>query len=177
VAELITVARPYAEAIFDLGKEGNSLDQWSKDLQVLVQSYNNEIMQRFINNPRRTIVEVENVFDSVLEDRVEQSTINFVRLLVKNRRLQALPLIKNVFEDLKAKDMGSIEVVIVTAFELDQEEINRLTAVISKKIEKTISPVTRVDESLIGGIRVEFGDKVWDLSINGQLKDMNLSLI
>ena len=101
---------------------------------------------------------------------------NFVRILITNSRLSLLPTIKQLYEALRAAEKGSVDVTIKSAYELGEADLVGLVNILSKKINKEINPVVVLDSNLVGGVKVEIGDKVWDMSISGKLKDMSSSL-
>ena len=176
MAELVTIARPYADALFELSEAAKTMDDWSIDLEFLLASYQTEQMQNFLKNPKITNRNVQSVFSSIMDGRVSDEAKNFMQLVIKNQRLQVLPLIYEIYEKLKADAKGKVDVVIYSAFDLEKDEVDKVVSVVSKKIKKAVNPIVKIEKYLIGGIKVEIGDKVWDLSINGKLKSMNFSL-
>jgi len=82
----------------------------------------------------------------------------------------------NQFEELKSKDDGVVEVKIETAFELEQGQVDSIVAILAKRLNKKIDPSVNVDRSLIGGVRINVGDQVWDASVRGRLQDMETNL-
>ena len=176
MAELVTIARPYADALFELGQSAKTTDDWSIDLEFLLASYRTEEMQNFLKNPKTTNRNVQSVFDSIMDGRVSDEAKNFMQLVIKNQRLQVLPLITEIYEKLKADAKGKVDVAIYSAFDLEADEVDRVVSIVAKKINKLVNPIVKIEKDLIGGIKVEIGDKVWDLSINGKLKSMNFNL-
>jgi len=96
--------------------------------------------------------------------------------MLSNGRLTVLSEIVNQFEELKSKDDGVVEVKIETAFELEQGQVDSIVAILAKRLNKKIDPSVNVDRSLIGGVRINVGDQVWDASVRGRLQDMETNL-
>jgi len=172
----VTIARPYATAIFQLAKSNGSLDDWSLELDYLLELCNDPNVKNFLAHPQATSRDIESVFLGLLSNKVDRKVCNFLRLVIKNDRLHALPLIRSIFEKLKATEKGKVDAIIQTAFDLDNQDLENLIKMVSKKISKAVNPVVKVDKGLIGGIKVQIGDKVWDMSVSGKLKYMASSL-
>lgn len=176
MAELATIARPYAEAVFRLARESDALPAWSDRLAFLVSVYQDPQMQTAIGNPKVSAGDVERLLLSIAGDRIGDEGKNLIRLLAHNRRLSVLPEIRDRFEQLKLENEGMLEAKISSAFPMDESQrsgvVNLLTSRFKRKINATVS----VDPDLIGGIKVEVGDKVWDASVRGRLQEMAAAL-
>ena len=175
-AELVTVARPYSQAVFDLAKERNELSTWSDVLSLLVAVYDDPQFQTAIASPTVTSAEVERLLLAVCDEHIDEYAHNFVSLLVRNGRLPALSEIRRLYERLKAEDEGIVEAQITSAFPLEGQQLEHIVKLLSKRYEKNISPTVDVDSELIGGIKVQVGDKVWDASVRGRLQNMATAL-
>jgi len=175
-AELVTIARPYAQAVFDLAKERNELTKWSEMLSLVVTVYDDPQFQAAIASPMVTSAEVEGLMLAVCGERIDSNARNFIQLLVRNGRLPALEEIRRLYDRLKSEDEGVVEVQISSAFPLEGRELEQIVSLLSKRYEKNISPTVDVDSELIGGIKVQVGDKVWDASVRGRLNDMATAL-
>ena len=175
-AELVTVARPYAQAAFDLAKERGELSKWSDMLSLLVTVYDDPQFQAAIASPTVTSAEVEKLMLSVCDKHIDEQARNFVQLLVKNTRLPALGEIRRLYDHLKSEDEGVVEAQISSAFPLEGQQLEQIVSLLTKRYEKNISPTVDVDSELIGGIKVQVGDKVWDASVRGRLQDMATAL-
>lgn len=176
MAELITVARPYAEAVFSLATEQNRLNEWSSSLAWLAAMVNNPDLAEVATNPKHTAEEVEALILGVLGDRGDQSVKSFVSTLLENNRLTLLPYIAEQFELLKAKAEGVIDAVAETAFALTEQQKEELTSLLSKKYGKAVRLDVRENAELIGGVRLVVGDDVIDASVRGKLQAMAASL-
>jgi len=176
MAELATIARPYAEAVFRLAKEGNALAAWSEKLAFIAAIYQDPQMQAAIGNPRVTANDVERLLLSICGERIDDAARNLIQLLVRNRRLPVLQQIREQFEKLKLEDEGKLDAKISSAYPLDDVQRNHVVNLLSSRFKREINATVTVDPELIGGIKVEVGDKVWDTSVRGKLQTMAVTL-
>jgi F-type H+-transporting ATPase subunit delta len=176
MAELATIARPYAEAVFRLAKEGKALAGWSEKLAFIAAVYQNPRMQTAIRNPEVTANDVEHLMLAICGERIDGAARNMIQLLVRNRRLAVLAQIREQFEKMKLEDEGKLDAKISSAFPLDDRQCNRVVNLLSSRFKRKINATVTVDPDLIGGIKVEVGDKVWDASIRGKLQTMAVTL-
>lgn len=176
MAELTTVARPYAEAVFSLAKDTHALDRWSETLSWLAAMVKNPELAEVVSNPKHTAQEVEALLMDVLGSRANDEAKRFVGALLDNGRLLVLPEIASQFELLKAEAEGAVEAMVETAFPMTDEQKSELTAALSKKYGKNVRLDVRENADLIGGVRVLIGDDVIDASVRGKLHAMAASL-
>jgi len=176
MAEVITLARPYAQALYALAKETDTLDLWSEALEFLKSVTNDATFQETVNAPDIQGTDGEDLFLSICSDRVSMEVRNFIQLLVRNGRLSVLDDVARQYESLKAEDEGMVNAVIQSAFDLDEAQITAIADILSKKLNKKISPSVTTDPNLIGGVKVHVGDKVWDASVRGRLQHMAVTL-
>jgi F-type H+-transporting ATPase subunit delta len=176
MAELVTIARPYSEALFALAKERDELSKWSDMLTLLVTVFDDPRIQAAIANPKVTKADIERLILAVCGEQIDANARNFIQLLVENGRLSAVAEIRRLFDLLKSEDEGIVEAQISSAFPLDGQELEKIVSLLSKRYQKNISPTVDVDSDLIGGITVQVGDKVWDASVRGRLQEMAAAL-
>lgn len=176
MAESVTIARPYAEAVFRLAKEKQALQPWSDHLAFLAAITRNPQMQTIIGNPKLTSAQVEALLLSIGEQRLDEQARNFVRVLIDNRRLALLPEIHELYEELKSQQEGVLEAEVTSAFPFSEEELKTLVQHLEQKYKRQIQAQVKVDPELIGGIKVEIGDEVWDASVRAQLDAMAFAL-
>ena len=169
MAELLTVARPYAKAAFQHAQEQGSLDHWSQMLSFVAAVAADESMRELLANPKANSDEKAQLFSSVCGDRVDDSMRNFIRQLADTGRLSALPEICAQFEALKSQKEQSIDAEFVTAFPLSDDQFNNLVNSLNKKMGRYINAKTTVDQSLLGGLIIKAGDMVIDGSVRGKL--------
>ncbi|MDA1331534.1 MAG: F0F1 ATP synthase subunit delta [Proteobacteria bacterium] len=176
MAEVITLARPYAQALFSLAKETTTLNDWSNDLDFLKSVANDDDFRALIGAPDIKLDDIENLFLTVCADQVSAEACNFIQLLVRNGRLSVLGDVVRQYRALKAEDEGVVSAIIQSAFELDEVQVQKIVDIFSKKLDKRISPSVTIDPNLIGGVKVYVGDKVWDASVRGRLQHMAATL-
>jgi F-type H+-transporting ATPase subunit delta len=176
MAELVTIARPYAEAAFTLAKERGELEKWSGMLALIAGVFQDEQIQTAIANPKFTGADIERLMLAVCGERVDGAARNLIQVLCANGRLTVVPEIRELFEDLKSEDEGLIEVKIDSAYPLDSAQLEQVVSLLSRRYRKKISPSVTVDPELIGGIRMQVGDTVWDASVRGRLQSMAAAL-
>jgi F-type H+-transporting ATPase subunit delta len=176
MAELATIARPYAEAAFALARQHNQLDDWSEMLALMVGVYEDPQFQAAIAAPTITSADIERLFLGICGERIDGNARNFIQLLVANGRLPAIAEMRALFEQLKSEEEGVVDAQISSAYPLDDRQLDQIVALLAKRYNKKISPTVDVDSQLIGGIKVQVGDKVWDASVRGRLQDMAVAL-
>ena len=176
MAELSTIARPYAEAAFRTAKEGNALPAWNDLIAELAAVADRPEMRELVSNPKVTDYKLYGVFAGVLKSPLDQKAQNFLRLLIENGRVDALQELAAQFNALKNAEEDSAEAQIVSAFPLSDAQVGELVAGLTRKFKKTLKPHVSVDASLIGGVRVVVGDLVFDTSVKAQLERMKTVL-
>ncbi|WP_417225825.1 F0F1 ATP synthase subunit delta [Amphritea sp.] len=169
MAELNTVARPYTKAAFEYAVDKGNLDLWSTMLATASAVAQHETMKLVLGNPGLTSEQKAEAMNSVCEEQMDQSTKNFISLLAENQRLALLPEISAQFEQLKANQQHSVEVSVTTAFDLGEQQQQKLTQALSSKLGREVSLTSEVDKSIIGGVIVRTDDMVIDGSIRARL--------
>jgi len=176
VAEITTLARPYAVAIYRLAKQHKSQDGWSGMLQLLAAVASNEQMSQVIGDPKLTAAQIEKMLVAVCGDKLDAGGNNLIKLLVENDKLSLLPVIAEMYEALKAEDGGVEQATIISATTLDKKQVQALIAPLETRFKKKIEPQFAVDPELIGGVKIIVGDAVIDASVRGQLQDLAYTL-
>lgn len=169
MAELSTLARPYAKAVFEYADDANDLQGWSKSLALVAAVTQQDAVVRLLNSPNYTAAKKAEKTIAVCGDAINDKVCGFMRVLSENRRLKLLPQIYQQFEVLKANREKTIEVSVVSARAISSEQKNKLASVLSEKLERKVNMQVSVDDSLIGGVIVRAGDTVIDGSIRGRL--------
>jgi F-type H+-transporting ATPase subunit delta len=176
MAELATVARPYAEAAFKIASEERALPVWGEMLKLSAAVMRDPAMQSAIDNPRLGAPEKESLFLSVVGDKLNAIGKSFIKTLVEADRITLLPQIETMFSDLRNAAEGVAQAQIVSAIALDDAQVADLKAALEKRFGKKIEASVSVDPSLIGGARIVVGDQVVDGSIAGKLAAMAIQL-
>lgn len=175
MAELATIARPYAEALFRVAKSAD-LTGWTGLVSEMAQVAAHPDVYALAHNPKVSDDQISSAFISALKSPVGAEAKNFIDMLVQNDRLTLLPEIATQFHALKNADEGAADAEIVSAFELSPAQLTDLVATLEKKFGRKLTPTVVVDNSLIGGVRVVVGDEVLDTSVRAKLQQMQVAL-
>jgi F-type H+-transporting ATPase subunit delta len=175
MAELATVARPYAEALFRVAKSGN-LSAWSGLVSEMAQVAADPDVKAFADNPRVSNQQIAEVFLSAFKSPLDAEARNFINMLIENGRLTLLPEIAAQFHALKNAQEGAADARISSAFELSDAQVKEVIAALEKKFGRKLNPSVTVNKSLIGGVRVVVGDEVLDTSVSAKLQKMHDAL-
>ena len=172
MAELTTLARPYAKAAFESALSAKTLPVWSKSLVILAEVLNQEVVIAIVSSPNLTAEEKSKTIIDVCGDELNQSLQNFVAILATNDRLALLPQISALYELYKANQEKSVDVAIETAFELTKEQLTALESSLKKTLARDVEFTTSVNKDLLGGVFIRAGDTVIDASIRGRLSKL-----
>lgn len=175
MAEVTTVARPYAEAVFKLADQSNSLGAWSSALERMAQVAANADVLACINNPNLSGPRTEEFFLSLCGDLPLEGK-NFVSTLVENGRLALLPSIHLLFEASKHAREGAVDANVESAFPLNDAQLGALVGQLESKYRRKVTAKVSVNPELIGGVRIAVGDEVIDGSVRGKLDNMRAVL-
>ena len=176
MAEAVTIARPYAEAVFALADKGGDLARWSRSLATMAAVAADAGARRAVGNPNLTAEQVYGLFAAASGDLAGEEQ-NFLRVLIENDRLAALPEIAALYEELKNEREGVVEAVITTAFPLDKQQLAALVGEIEGRFRRKVRAQVHVDAGLIGGVRMQVGDEVIDGSVRERLVAMAAALM
>lgn len=169
MAEVSTIARPYAKAAFEHATESAELSQWSEALALAAAVTSDPDMKQLLASPALDSARKAELFIDVCGADLNDGVKNFITILAENKRLAALPAISQAFEVMKAQKEQAIDVQVITAFELTAEQQDILTQKLKSKWQKEVSIIQQVDSSLIGGVIIRAGDLVIDDSVRGKL--------
>ncbi|NLC35865.1 MAG: F0F1 ATP synthase subunit delta [Alcaligenaceae bacterium] len=177
MAELSTIARPYAEAVFASARNDQAtLETWSSLLSELAQLVGIDDVREAMTDPRLNASKRIELLTGLVKSPLSDAARNFVALLIENHRILALPQIAEQFEQLKNQLEGTALADIRSAFSLSDEQVQQLIAGLEKKFGLKLKPAVTVDPELIGGVRVVVGDQVLDTSVQAQLARMRDTL-
>jgi len=176
MAEAVTVARPYAEAVFGLADAENALGRWSQMLAAMAAVAATPEMMRAAGDPKFSAEQVYGLFTGASGDITTEAQ-NLVRVLIENGRLGLLPEIRDIFEALKNEREGVVDAMITTAFPLEAGPLAELVSELERRFRRRVNPQVEVDTALIGGVRMQVGDEVIDGSVRGKLAGMASALM
>ena len=174
MAELATIARPYAEALFKTaGKDLAGTAVWLDELAAIAA---NVQLQQYAGNPGVSSAQTFEVIAGVAKNLPEPAK-NFLRAIIDNGRIGVLPEIASQFRVLKNAQAGSSDAVVYSAFALDGAALADLAATLEKRFSRKLNLTVELQPELIGGIRVVVGDEVLDTSIKARLEQMKVALV
>ena len=174
MAELSTLARPYAEAVFRLAKEKNVLGEWSERLAMLAAVASDAQMQAVIADPNTSAARAAELIGSITD--AGEAGKSLLTVLAGNDRLTLLPEISAQYEVLKAEAEGVLEATIVSALEMSEAQKADLRAARKARFGRDVEATVEVDARLIGGAVITVGDQVIDGSVKGRLQKMAAAL-
>jgi F-type H+-transporting ATPase subunit delta len=169
MAEAITIARPYANAVFSLAQEKGELKAWSDLLAVLAQCVSEPEMQSIITSPAVSDEQVVDVLADIAGDSMTTDAKHFLALLAENDRMLLMTEITVLFEALRAEAEKVMTADVISARELSPEQADKISAALKKRLGRDITLNTSIDESLLGGAIIRAGDLVIDGSALGKL--------
>lgn len=178
MAEISTIARPYAEAVFALADQGGTLAQWSETLGWFASVAQAPEMSELFGDPKVNSTQIVGLFAAAAgAAAMPAEAKGLLQMLSENKRLAALPAVRDQFEALKAEREGAIDAVIESAFPLEGGALDALVADLERRFKRKIRPQVSVVRELIGGAKITVGDKVIDGTVRGKLDAMNAGLM
>jgi len=174
--ENLTIARPYAEAVFGRAKDSAKLDHWSDVLSLLATIVQDERVACAISNPKTESDQRVSLILDICGKHLDVEGQNLVRLLVRNARLNVLPEIALIYEGLKNESQGNLDVQVVSAYEMTEAQESSLAAALKKRLGREIRMSSEIDRDLIGGVIIRAGDLVIDGSVQGRLRKLATEL-
>ncbi|MFT5132099.1 MAG: F-type H+-transporting ATPase subunit delta [Gammaproteobacteria bacterium] len=175
--EKTTIARPYAQAVFELARDSGNTAEWSLALDLLNRIVSDAQMRLLLNNPKVSHQQLQDLVIDIGSERFFPYAKNFIKVLVSAGRLQYAPQIAQLFEAKRADAEGRVEVEVRSAYELNQAQQDSIAKSMSVRLGKKVSISASVDESLIGGAVIRAGDSVIDASVRGRLTELSNELI
>ena len=176
MAELATLARPYANAIFDIAKQDRLLDRWSRTLAFLTSASADENVRRLLESPSASDEQKVHTLAQLCGDDLGDKGRALISVLARNDRLGLFAEIGEQFEALRADEERTLEVEVVAAYELTPDQRQQLIDALGRRFEREIQLSSRVDTSLLGGAIIRAGDTVIDGSIRGKLDKLSETL-
>ena len=174
MAELATIARPYADALYKASlSDLSAAAVWVDQLQEIA---SNTQLQQYADNPNVSDDQVFEVISGVVKTALPEMAKNFLRAVIENGRLSALPEIAQQFRTLKNAQGGSSDAVVYSAFAIDSVALGDLAAALEKRFGRKLNVSVELQPELIGGIRVVVGDEVLDSSVKARLEQMKVAL-
>ena len=174
MAELATIARPYAEALYKAaaGQGAGLISQ----LDALAAVAGNEQLRQFADSPKTLGSQVFDVLTGAARQTLDSKVINLLGAVIDNGRLAALPEIARQFKALVYARSGTSDAIIFSAFAIDDGTLAEVVMALEKRFGRKLNARVVIDAELIGGIRVVVGDEVLDTSVKARLEQMKVAL-
>jgi F-type H+-transporting ATPase subunit delta len=178
MAELATIARPYAEALFKAAADtGANVRELADQIDALAQVAGNPQLRQFADNPKVTSQQVYEVVAGALK-AVQLSPLvqNLLRTAIENDRLSALPEVARQYRALVNESTGVSDAVVYSAFPIEPAQLPQVVASLEQRFGRKLNATVEIDPELIGGIRAVVGDEVFDTSVKARLEQMKAAL-
>lgn len=169
MAELKTVARPYAKAAFEVAREQGQVAEWANMLSILATATTEPSLSVALQKPAFSAQEKAAALAEVCNEVVTEQGKAYLLSLAENKRLMLLPAISELFEQFKLNYEKAVNVVVTSAFTLSAEQEQTLAASLAKKLDRRVNLSSETDASLIGGVVIRTGDLIIDGSVRGKL--------
>ena len=176
MAELATIARPYAEALFKATRSSSDLPSLLAQVQALAAVAADPQLRQFADNPKVSDDQVFEVLSSAAGVSLTEACKNFLRTVIDNGRLAALPDMAAQFQTLVNAGSGISQATIYSAYPIEPEPLSDIVALLEKRFGRKLDASVALEPELIGGIRVVVGDEVLDTSVRARLQQMKLAL-
>jgi F-type H+-transporting ATPase subunit delta len=176
MAEKTTIARPYAQAIFDLAQGRKELPRWSDMLQLAATVAADERVAALFGNPRLDKTEVTQLFLDICGDKLSDQGQNLIRLLMENDRMDVLTEIAALYEVYRAEAERTVEAHVISAEAVSAAQQQQIIAMLKQRLGREVTLSCETDPSLVGGAIIRAGDLVIDGSVTGQLAKLQVAL-
>lgn len=176
MAEKTTLARPYAQAAFEIARSQGALARWSETLHYAAAIGSHDDVRSLIGNPRVKKGQLMQLILDIGGAQFDEKAQNFLRLLAENDRLGLLPEIAALYETLRAEAERKVEAQVVSAYPLDDAQQNQIVVALKRRLGREVALKASVDPLLVGGAIIRAGDLVIDGSVNGHLANLTAAL-
>ena len=168
MAELTTVARPYATAAFNFAVEQKAIVEWQEMLVFAGEVAANETVEELLAGSMAADKLAE-VFINICGEQLNTHGQNLIKVLAENKRLSALPEIAALYAELKAEFEKEIDVQVTSATELSADQQSKLSASLEQRLARKVKLNCNVDPALVAGVLIKAGDMVIDGSVKSKL--------
>lgn len=175
MAELATIARPYAEALYKAAGTAD-VTPLVEQLDAVAAVAADPQLRSFADNPKVTAQQVFDVVTGVAKTTLSSHVTNLLRAVIENGRLAALPEVAKQFHTLASARSGVSEATVYSAFPIDASQLSTVVASLEKRFGRRLNATVQLDPELIGGIKVVVGDEVLDTSVKARLEQMKVAL-
>ena len=176
MAEIATVARPYAEATFQTALQKNRLGPVGDGLALVAAIARDEQMRSILTDPKVNAQQKKELFNAIAGDGSEETVRNLLAVLVDNRREVLIAEIATQFDELRHEHERVLRARITSAQALSDAQRDEIVAALERRYGKKIEAELDVDPELLGGARVQVGDQVIHASVRDALGQMAAAL-
>ena len=182
MAENGTIARPYAQAVFEIARDEGLLAQWSDYLHAAATVVSDPDVDRLIHDPATDIASLVQLIGEVSSKAVDGNSAgaegqNMLLLMADNRRLTLLPEVADIYDGLKAEIENRVDVVLAAAAPVDAAQQDKIAAALQQRLGREVNLEFKLDENLIGGARLQADDLVIDGSVRTGLEKLARALM
>lgn len=175
MAELATIARPYAEALFQVATP-QAAKSWVPTLNALALVAEDAELRAFADSPKSTPEQIFTVLTAAAKQDLSPALKNFLHAVIENGRLAVLPTVAAQFHALANAVSGVAEAQIYSAYPIADAQLGEVVAALEKRFARKLEATVHIESELIGGIRVVVGDEVLDTSVKARLERMKVAL-
>ena len=168
--------RRYAQAIFEIAKEKDSLESWMQDLTLLSETSLNPEFVSLVNSPTVASNQKKDFVDKIFSDSISVLGKNLILLLGSNSNFEMVPEITDLFQKMVDADKGVEKAEIISAVKLTKDDEKKIMAMIKLMINKDVQLINTVDPKILGGFIATVGDKIIDGSTKSKLSAMRKDL-
>lgn len=172
-----SISNRYAKALFEVAKENRMTDRVKEDIVLFLNLDRENNLNKIFTNPRITYFEKEKLLDNVLSGKISKIAQNFLKILLRKKRMHLLPDIYNDYFLLVEEEKGEKVAEVKSKVPLSEEEERKLIVKLEEKFKKKIRLEKEIDEKILGGLIVKIEDKIIDGSVRGKLKKFKEQLI
>lgn len=186
MADNAVIARPYAQAVFEIARTDGTFADWSRILELAAAAVSSPDIGRFLGAPGADLGALATAIADLareqlgnpapLRDGGRSPGTSFLKLLAENRRLALLPQIAARYEALKAEAENTLEVTLTSAIPVGDEQQARIIDSLKKRFGRNIHLTVEIDRQLIGGARLQVGDRVIDGTVRNRLEKLATAL-
>lgn len=176
MSELITAARPYARAAFDVANSNNEKEKWTEMLNFMAVVAHDPTMRAVLDSPKLSQQRAAEVFISVCGEQLIERGKNFINLLAENDRITLLPEIAALYHHYRVESENTVEAEVISASKVNESQLTEIAASLKQRLGKEVRLTSRIDETLIGGAIIRAGDLVIDGSVRGRLDKLSTAL-
>jgi F-type H+-transporting ATPase subunit delta len=171
------VSKRYAKALFQLAKEKNKINQTEEELRIIQTSlFQDKNFEKLINHPNIQISSKKELINKIFKDKISDHVLNILNILIENNRFNCISQLTVDFIKLSNEELGQAQAIIYSPHQINNTELNEIVNKFSFLTNKKIRAEVQLDESLLGGIKVKIGDRLYDGTLSGKLKQLSKTL-